>query len=430
MIDPIEDTPSLIKDPIEDTPSLIKEPIKNNPILEKFGIDFWRANPTKLVSFIETLGQQNPRESTPQDISPLVELSSDEEMVQEEEEMGIANRHFLELIGLGVVGTGLAAGLYNTEKNWSRNATPIFLSSYETVRNNMNLSDVELANRTGKSLQWVRDTKFQVLREQRWQDDFAIKRGELTTSEAHFETRDRMRKTAEIETAARDSIQEAKINSGDYTNRKIEDIMAKHQVDLAQKPMMEDISFDRLAREVRASTSKRDIIDTERLRRMNVRLDAAKKQFGKASMKARFARPGAGVLAILDMVHILRTFSEADPRDLTEGWEGPWLKEFMIGAGTMLAGGEEGVELTLKNMKAKDLMWYVGAVTGISPKDRLLFIKEIPKSIKDVAVGMVIDPLAWAVEQMPSSEPSLEPTLGGIHGQSTPMGTGQPTRWQ
>ena len=48
-------------------------------------------------------------------------------------------------------------------------------------------------------------------------------------------------------------------------------------------------------------------------------------------------------------------------------------------------------------------MWYAGSLTGVSPKDRLLLLKEIPKGAKDLAIAMIIDPIAWAAKQMPSS---------------------------
>ena len=153
--------------------------ILNNPILELMGEGIWRADLTEINGALTDVEQLETRESTSTDITPLVELSSDEEMAQEEFDLDNFLSHMTATLA------GAAAGV-------------TAIQTYKLIRaDNARMKDLRM-------------------------------------------------QTPDVDTqqAARDFAQEAKINAGDYTNRKIEDIMAKHQVDMAQKPMMEDTAFD------------------------------------------------------------------------------------------------------------------------------------------------------------------------------------------
>lgn len=366
--------------------------INNNPLLESLDEAIWRADRNELSGLLIEVETMEPREATSTDITPLVEMSSEQEMVFEEQGLSRFSENVLSMLsGAAIVGTGVS--MYNINKN--HNAS-------RRVWSNMDMADINLANLTGKNTDWVRDTKASRIRELRIQDELAIQRSEKPASRPQ---------DADFDRLFQDSIQEHRINSGDHTTRKIEDILAKHQVDIAQRPLSEDAALERLLQDVTGDRIK-----------TNGKRNTPK--FKKAAAKASFPRTGGGVLLGLDMIHIIRSVVEADTKDLTDGWEGPWIQEFFKGLGTMAIGGEESLDV-LQNATMKDLVWYTGALTGINPSATLEILKQIPKSIKDVSVAMIIDPLAWAVSGIPEGHP-----MNSIQGQSTPMGQYPPQVWE
>ena len=67
----------------------------------------------------------------------------------------------------------------------------------------------------------------------------------------------------------------------------------------------------------------------------------------------------------------------------------------MKGLGNFIAGGEEGARaFTVEHfMYAATMAW--------DQQRQYQFIKEIPESIKDIAMGAIIEPLQWVGSKLP-----------------------------
>ncbi len=172
--------------------------INNNPLLESLDEAIWRADRNELSGLLIEVETMEPREATSTDITPLVEMSSEQEMVFEEQGLSRFSENVLSMLsGAAIVGTGVS--MYNINKN--HNAS-------RRVWSNMDMVDINLANLTGKNTDWVRDTKASRIRELRIQDELAIQRSEKPASRPQ---------DADFDRLFQDSIQEHRINSGDHT---------------------------------------------------------------------------------------------------------------------------------------------------------------------------------------------------------------------
>jgi len=131
----------------------------------------------------------------------------------------------------------------------------------------------------------------------------------------------------------------------------------------------------------------------------------------RAATNTKTGKAGGAAFFLYSMIGLLRSIEEGDTKDLTEGWQGPWFREWMKGIAEMQLGGAESVE----NMTIDNLMYYITSI--YKPKEQLRILSEIPKSLKDVFV----EPLLWAMEKLDqgSDTPSVTP-MNSRSGQSTP----------
>jgi hypothetical protein len=138
----------------------------------------------------------------------------------------------------------------------------------------------------------------------------------------------------------------------------------------------------------------------------------------RAATNTKTGKAGGAAFFLYSMIGLLRSIEEGDTKDLTEGWQGPWFREWMKGIAEMQLGGAESVE----NMTIDNLMYYITSI--YKPKEQLRILSEIPKSLKDVFV----EPLLWAMEKLDqgSDTPSVTP-MNSRSGQSTPSGQYPPS---
>ena len=138
----------------------------------------------------------------------------------------------------------------------------------------------------------------------------------------------------------------------------------------------------------------------------------------RAATNTKTGKAGGAAFFLYSMIGLLRSIEEGDTKDLTEGWQGPWFREWMKGIAEMQLGGAESVE----NMTIDNLMYYITSI--YKPKEQLRILSEIPKSLKDVFV----EPLLWAMEKLDqgSDTPSVT-SMNSRSGQSTPSGQYPPS---
>jgi len=138
----------------------------------------------------------------------------------------------------------------------------------------------------------------------------------------------------------------------------------------------------------------------------------------RAATNTKTGKAGGAAFFLYSMIGLLRSIEEGETKDLTEGWQGPWFREWMKGIAEMQLGGAESVE----NMTIDNLMYYITSI--YKPKEQLRILSEIPKSLKDVFV----EPLLWAMEKLDqgSDTPSVT-SMNSRSGQSTPSGQYPPS---
>ena len=148
------------------------------------------------------------------------------------------------------------------------------------------------------------------------------------------------------------------------------------------------------------------------------------------------AKIGGVVGLVLSLIALIRTSEDPDVvaaggvgKAITEGWQGPWFKEFMKGLGHFVSGGEEGA----KAWTIEHFVYFLSAHPsfGWDQKAKWQLLKEIPKSLKDVAMGAIVEPLMWLAEK--ASKVEIDPIAAAKLRQksgSTPMGQYPPQVWE
>ena len=436
--------------------------INNNPLLESLDEAIWRADRNELSGLLIEVETMEPREATSTDITPLVEMSSEQEMVFEEQGLNRFSENVLSMLsGAAIVGTGVS--MYNINKNHNASRPQdadfdrLFQDSIQEHRINSGdhtteepqneawMNTPENQERIEKGLRPINreawDTPVGRFLGMEDEDadvyDFLRLSGSTGLVLAGvWKGHDAMLAWANPSEKNISKVETRQDKINKITNKIRKDIPLNAEEKVIQAEYRKDslirrqaLKDEELAKKLRNKAKVADAWKKVKSFKL-LQKEAGKRntpKFKKAAAKASFPRTGGGVLLGLDMIHIIRSVVEADTKDLTDGWEGPWIQEFFKGLGTMAIGGEESLDV-LQNATMKDLVWYAGALTGINPSAKLEILKQIPKSIKDVSVAMIIDPLAWAVSGIPEGE-TVHP-MNSIQGQSTPMGQYPPQVWE
>jgi hypothetical protein len=159
------------------------------------------------------------------------------------------------------------------------------------------------------------------------------------------------------------------------------------------------------------------VIDTSSYAFLSPKENIGQVQGMREGLNTKAGKAGGAVFFLYSMIGLLRSIEDTDSKDLTEGWQGPWFREWMKGTGEMALGGPEAV----KNMTIDNLMYYITSI--YKPREQLRILAEIPKSLKDV----FIEPLLWVSSKMEGYDTPPVTPMNAIRGQSTPSGQYPPS---
>ena len=138
----------------------------------------------------------------------------------------------------------------------------------------------------------------------------------------------------------------------------------------------------------------------------------------REGLNTKAGKAGGAVFFLYSIIGLLRSIEEGDTKkDLTEGWQGPWFREWMKGIAEMQLGGAESFE----NMTIDNLMYYITSI--YKPREQARILAEIPESLHNV----FIEPLLWVGEKMEGYDTPPATPMNAIRGQSTPEGQYPPS---